>query len=362
MAYIDENFTILDESDEVICLSPLRSALVDVETTDFNTFSQFDFFLGVEGTAIRVFYHNDTWNLCTMTRLDAKTNWNDKKTFEKVFLENVPENFFVKLYKNYSYTFLLSYPRNRLYTFCPDTFIFLISVFDRESKTLLSELPVVYGSIKPICVEIKTLEELKKKACEYEGGIVAIQKTTNTSPIAFRFVSKDYIRLSNIVGNVPLVWRFFETIGTEEFEFLKAKFPIDYLYFSKRLSKMVDKLFTEYVNYFIKKRTTHLEKPVFVFLRGVHETFLDNKRKNINQKISKEDISRTIGKTQRERLQQLEHYLITYSAQHSTPNSASHSTPNSDSQSSPHTVSQTVPQKTTLNFADFGNGTLYFRF
>lgn len=68
----------------------------------------------LEGTLIRLYYHNE-WILSTKKCLDAsKARWMSDKSFKELFYESFDESNFEKLNKTYCYSFLITHPENNI--------------------------------------------------------------------------------------------------------------------------------------------------------------------------------------------------------------------------------------------------------
>ena len=135
----------------------------DTDTFDVKNLNgdPFSIDLYFEGSVIKLFYHNEVWNVATSRGMDAASNfWLSDKSFKQLFeecVENTYETDFSSftecLDKKYFYTYLIQHPENTL------------------NKT---GVPVVYPLNK---VNSETMVEEKEES----GDMTIIHKTEDTS-------------------------------------------------------------------------------------------------------------------------------------------------------------------------------------
>lgn len=71
-----------------------------------------------EGTLIKVFYYNNSWNVATTHNINASMSfWNNDKSFKELFLESMKycELNLKDLDKKYCYSFIFQHPENSIY-------------------------------------------------------------------------------------------------------------------------------------------------------------------------------------------------------------------------------------------------------
>lgn len=129
--------SLIFEGDRLVSFTPPKS--VNVERIDTPVFEEF-----VEGTMMTVFYDNknDTWEMATRTVVGGRNQFykdtSDKQqrmTFRKMLLDAMTESRleFEMLDKQYSYTFVVQHPMNRVVIPFHETSLYLVGLYRIEN-------------------------------------------------------------------------------------------------------------------------------------------------------------------------------------------------------------------------------------
>jgi hypothetical protein len=108
------NGIILDKDTlKIICYTFDKCSDINVVPDNFdkkNLYLEY----ALEGTLIRLYYHNE-WILSTKKCLDAsKARWLSDKSFKELFYESFDESRLETLNKTYCYSFLITHPENNI--------------------------------------------------------------------------------------------------------------------------------------------------------------------------------------------------------------------------------------------------------
>jgi hypothetical protein len=281
-------------------------------------------FLSMEGTLLRMFYHNEKWYLSTNKKLDAfQSRWSSRFTFGNMFThalggifkdlgnQNVLSMFEESLDKSKIYAFLIrSNQENRVVCRSPshtspkNKIIYLgwwnkeqqftFSVQEQEetddstsltSNTLLKELSL--PTMSPYVFKDGNKEKLFEwiennvNIWEHQGLLFFNMSTLET----IRIVPKEYRYFSSLRGNHPnLFLRYFEIRQKKEdvvrFCELYEKQAHIFDDYEHALFQAAKQLGQMYVFRYIKDRHMTLPKEEYYLLKKCHEWNLKDRVKN----------------------------------------------------------------------------------
>jgi hypothetical protein len=131
--------TILDSEATVVCysgpyheimtVSDLRESDIDLSTSTITE--------SLDGTMIRLYYHNNQWCVATKGHTDAsKSKWSSDKNFRQLFdeaLENHPEYSTDTFCTHCTYVFLLQHTDNKIVCPVEKNQVFLVDVFNNKT-------------------------------------------------------------------------------------------------------------------------------------------------------------------------------------------------------------------------------------
>ena len=105
---------IIDKEHNIVCLPPEKYISFDALQYDaFENLHVEDF---IDGTMINMFYYGEKWHIATRSKIGANGTWFSKKKFSDMFAEAQGNLDFNKFETNYTYTFVLRHPENRIVT------------------------------------------------------------------------------------------------------------------------------------------------------------------------------------------------------------------------------------------------------
>ncbi len=105
---------IIDKEHNIVCLPPEKYIPFDALQYDaFENLHVEDF---IDGTMINMFYYGEKWHIATRSKIGANGTWFSKKKFSDMFAEAQGNLDFDKFETNYTYTFVLRHPENRIVT------------------------------------------------------------------------------------------------------------------------------------------------------------------------------------------------------------------------------------------------------
>lgn len=159
----DCNSTILTEDGSVVCYTGYTPVMVNMEHINdtASLFPHYSFSEMIDGTVIRLFYHQNEWRVATRNHTDAgKCRWNSSKTFRELWdecLVHYPEFHTDLLDVSMTYMFVIQHPDNEQVIQAQECAVYLVDVYDTGTLTrLLPEL--VDESITSLFLRPKELE------------------------------------------------------------------------------------------------------------------------------------------------------------------------------------------------------------
>jgi len=141
--------SVITDGENILSFAPPKSINYNTFNVD-NHFADSQISEFIDGTMINVFY-NGEWELATRSNIGAncRFNLNSKKTFREMFFEAcVPEGtqpieFLNKLNKEYSYSFVLQHPENRIVHKIDFPQLYLTNIYKCSNNTV-EELDFLY--------------------------------------------------------------------------------------------------------------------------------------------------------------------------------------------------------------------------
>lgn len=242
------------------------------------SFDQCKFYDAEEGCLIRLFFHNNKWNICTHRKLDAmKSKWGmvhaNSKSFGELFLdaivwqmtnnekikfENVTEcwdRFSANLDTNLNYTFLLrNVIENRIVCDIPEhPTVFFSGAFHKSTHLLVegnnTHIPTSkqhdFKDVKEMIEYVKNID-YKKTA-----GIYVFMPNQKQ----VKLINSEYQKRFDARGNEPsIVFRYLQLRKTEQVDVLKELYP-EYIpkfeMYEDVLNEITNSLYKLYVRRFI---------------------------------------------------------------------------------------------------------------
>lgn len=263
-----------------------------VESTTVPKGESVEYFEYIEGTTLRIFYHEKDWRISTNKKIDAFSSaWSNNTSFGKQF-ENLIfsltneqmsfEEFTQTLDPKMVYFFLLpTYRHNRLGTKNNPHAFYLIG-------------KQMYGSNEPVIVGSKLLYE--KNLWSYPERLTLEQvEQKNVIAITPEYTTKlllpEYQKAVQIRNNDPnLIKRYMELLisNPEWVEELKKLHPQEQSTFDQidqSIQAFVLYIHRCYIYKFIHKERIQVPKDIHLFLTTVHNHYFETREKTTKKTI-----------------------------------------------------------------------------
>jgi len=284
---------VVNSKNRILSFAPPKSIPSDefiktnhLDTTNVNKLIAEEF---IEGTMINVFWDPDVgingcWEMATKNEVGANTcffkNYKDNKTFRTMFLEAAIENNLILdlLDKNYSYSFVLQHPFNRIVVPFLKPQLYLIAIYrkfywiDRLNNDKMSiqifpiEISQVakYGLLNttikfPTKYEFTSYSDLIKEYASmntpyYIVGVV-IHNTETGERCKIR--NPVYEQVKQLRGNQPKIQFQYISLRTQgkvsEFLNFYPEYKKDFSFFRDTVHLFTNTLYANYKECFIKK-------------------------------------------------------------------------------------------------------------
>lgn len=255
----------------------------------------------IEGTMINLFYDEtlNDWEICTKSNVGARNvffkegNVSYDKTFRYMFLEasqNVGLNF-DELSKEYSYSFVLQHPKNRIVTLFIESKIYLVGCYKIDnclitdiSRTEKTKIVENMGVDLPNVYDIDSYENLYEKWAGRDihyTTMGVVLKNDNTGERT-KIRNPNYEKVRRLRGNQPkLQYQYLLLRNERKVSGYLKYFKEAAREFSKYKEEVHDyttKLYTNYVSCYIKK-----EKPLINYtlryrnhMFNLHQLYLND--------------------------------------------------------------------------------------
>ena len=284
-----DNFTrfcrglIIDsESRDIVCFPPEKNT--PFQSMEYPCFSKLLIEDFIDGTMINVFHHRNQWHISTRSKIGADGTWFSKKKFSDMFSEAKGNMDFEKFEKNYTYTFVLRHPENRIVTRYESADLVLVQVRDRQNLQVCPNM-IVKNILKergievtiPVVYNFTDLEQLTHYISQmnWEQQGVVIKYGNQRSKM--RNESYNYVK--SMRGNNPKV--FYNYLELRKNNMIKQylqyfpEFNDEFEEYRKQVAAMTRLLHQTYMNYRVKKLITvesvpYELRPLVYELHGHH--------------------------------------------------------------------------------------------
>ena len=256
-----------------------------------------------EGTLIRVFYHNDRWNISTKKMINAfNAKWASEKSFGEMFNEifgDYSEYSKVLPNTNYCYSFLMGHKENNIIK-NDNNYIIHLNTIDLENNIEIDfQLNNESRNISHINNYKSDIMNMNQESIE--NYINSLKNNISMNEIGYMFINKDGIRQKFIKNNYNEIRELWGNTNNRLFRYLHLRKNPDTL--KKYLDTFsVDKqLFLTYETYLMNiatfilniYRNRHISKSITkvpFYLRDiiykVHGLYLQSKNKVSFQDIN----------------------------------------------------------------------------
>lgn len=164
--------TVINSDGQVVCYSGEFSEmysfyeLTNTDNTEIqnslNDIQNYESLEFLDGTCIRMYFHNNEWRVGTKGHTDAsRAKWSSEKSFQSLFEEsllNHPDFVKESLNRDYTYVFLLQHTENKIICPVESNRIYLLEVYNNLTLQRVSES--VVGLDTPKSLNITNSNEL----------------------------------------------------------------------------------------------------------------------------------------------------------------------------------------------------------
>ena len=148
------------DTNKVLCYSFNRKE-IPTNTEEFlqNNWNNLRFEEAIDGSQVRIYYHNDVWNVTTTRCIRAgNAFWYSTKSFETLFRECYDLNYDA-LNQNYCYSFVIRHSENRIVAKYEDNS--LVHVLTRDMTTPNYDIVECdIGVMKPPVISVESVDAL----------------------------------------------------------------------------------------------------------------------------------------------------------------------------------------------------------
>jgi hypothetical protein len=321
---------IYDFSDKLVCKTfPFISEYSKNEWKKMNddnkNLKNIEMFKAVEGTMIRVYFHDNQWHLSTHRKINAfDSYWGSKNSYGEMFLqalsyqfmnveseavgENKEENdnknvlnvedkthlfdrFCEKLDTNHVYAFILT-PNNDSRIVCEvfdSPAIYICGVFDKNGKYLgLTDESIDKLGIEQI-EKVDNFDEIDNiNYLEHPGLIIYKKNDEGDIDDVVKVLVDDYVKLSKLRNNqANIKYRYFELRNNQNKSFVDYKLFSDFLalyknrdndfkIFESNYLQLNELVFDKYQGRYVKKNFELLGKHLHYILLQCHLVYKSN--------------------------------------------------------------------------------------
>jgi len=295
--------SIITNQNGILSIAPPKSISIEFIKFNFKE-NECDAEEFIEGTMINCFYdhQNEKWEIATRSNIGANCRFNSNKTFREMFFEAAEAKglSFDYLNKEYSYSFVLQHPENRIVVPFNEPDLVLVEIFDLEKVNTS-----VYGEIIknkndkefegllnivriPQKIPFDNWENLINlySHCDFKtvGCIIKTKKHTCVSLLRSKIRNKNYEYIRNLRGNsTKLQYQYYSLRRVkkiQEFLHFYPEYTKDFDDFKNILYAWTEKLYRNYRSCYIHKEKP-LKKYPFAFrihMYNLHQIYLQKLR------------------------------------------------------------------------------------
>lgn len=241
-----------------------------------------------DGTLVRLYHYNNSWNTATTRCINAKTSrWSGKKDFDTMFWEVFDRNMLSEFDKDYTYLFVLLHRENRIVVRHNVNMLVFISRINNKTfdEEYVNEIPNgTYGIKTTKIMNSNEFQKLMNNPNVYDfkfkRGILlkVYDKQTGTLSVS-KYDFESYRMIKSIRGNVPEIrMRFLELLSKPESLQLLEKFYSEhtfmFTFIKASLLKLVKTVYKLYVDSHIKHVVQVTDENIYYrTLRQLHAQY-----------------------------------------------------------------------------------------
>ena len=253
-----------------------------------------------DGTLIRLYHYNNSWNTATTRCINAKTSrWSGKKDFDTMFWEVFDKNMLADFDKDYTYLFVLLHRENRIVQRHNVNMLVFVSRINNKTceEEYVSEIPKgAYGIKTTKTMNQMDFQKLMNNPTVYDfkfkrGILIKVYNRSTGNINVSKYDFESYRMIKSIRGNVPEIrMRFLELLSKPESLQLLEKFysehTLMFAFIKANLLQLVKTVYKLYVDSHIKHVIQVTDENIYYrTLRQLHAQY-----KITNKPISFDDV------------------------------------------------------------------------
>lgn len=273
-----------NETRNIVCFPPEK--YVPLENFEYPDFSELVVENFEDGTMINMFFYQDSWHISTRSKIGAHGTWFTQKKFSDMFTEAKGNLDFGKFETNYTYTFVLRHPENRIVTHYAIADLVLVQVRDIHNSLLVNNYMVKQVLVErgvhiniPVLYNFTDMEQLKHHVSQmnFEQQGIVVKYGNQRSKIR----NEKYQMVKSMRGNTPnLFYNYLELCKMNDVgKYLKyfPEFGEIFHQYRYQINGMIRCIHISYMNYRVKKAITLEDvqyeiRPLLYELHGHHIT------------------------------------------------------------------------------------------
>ena len=249
---------------------------VNLDITQFNVEELID------GSFIKLFYHNSMWNVSTHRCINSKKAiFNNYKSFYDMWMEaktNSGLNY-DDLSTSNTYSFVLCHPENRIVANYQTSYIIHVGTFDMTQN---KEIDVTISNVqKPTSFIFSTYNELitdLNKCGHQTRGFMVKSKEINENGEYDRYIfeSDEYKKVKSVRGdNRSMIYRYIYLSRTDPvtFQEFKTYFP-EFSWIDTHFEQLSQLIHWLYMSFYVNKTTKFINPKYWELTNELHTLYL----------------------------------------------------------------------------------------
>lgn len=288
---------------KIVCQSNIGT--LDLETFINNvSFDECVIEENLEGTLVNLYYNGDVWNVSTKFSINADSSrFRSKKTFRQQF-DSMFKGDYNKLDKNFTYSFLLRIPENRLVSKIKKKRLYHIETQNNiTGEKLFIQLGIPHLTIYKLgsknTTGIVSYKNLSSQLNTLPWSVRGYMLYSSDRKHRCSLINPNYEKVKELVegqSDVRYIVLESECYKKNENELL-IYFP-EYLEIFKQvgddITSLIKKIYQDYLNIYVYRKTQTPIKKHEKIINLVHKEYKQNRRNNLVYRINKDIVKKVL--------------------------------------------------------------------